>query len=66
LFCDYILERLVCDFVVAQIGVEEVVLVVLLDLMLITLQPFIKHLLQDLLVLTVWLLAGKNWKPSIS
>lgn len=61
-----LLERLVDDFVVALLWVEEVVIVVLLGFGLITLQPLIKILLQVLLLLKVRLVASKNWIPSIS
>jgi hypothetical protein len=58
-----ILNRLVGNFMVVLLEVEEVVLVVLPSLKLITLQPLIKLLLRAILIL-----AGgkeKNWKPSI-
>jgi hypothetical protein len=61
-----ILERLVGDFMIALLRVEEVVLVVLHTLGLITLQPLIKLLLQALVLLSAGLLARKNWKPSVS
>lgn len=58
-------KRLFRNFMVVLLKVEEVVLVVLPGLGLITLQALIKLLLWALLILTGELLEGKNWKPSI-
>jgi hypothetical protein len=55
-----ILKILVGDFTVALLEVEEVILVLLSVLELITLQPLIKLLLQAFLLLTAGLLARKN------
>jgi hypothetical protein len=60
-----IFKKLVGDSMVALLGVDRVVLVEVLGIGLIILQLLIKLLLQALLLLTVGLLARKNWKPSI-